>query len=174
MKINLSESEVSQTIDIKDILGDAAAIPSVSEAMAQAFLDVIKERTESGRDVNGKLLPKYSESYKNSLAFKVWGKTDNVNMTMSGDMLGTMFSEVVNGKIKIGFDGEENNVKAYAHITGFKGHPVLDGKVAKREFFGITDKEIAQIKAEFSPDLSSEARRNDDILISALTKLFGT
>jgi hypothetical protein len=173
MKLKLSESEVSQSIDLNKVLGGNSEIPAVTEAFSQALIDHIKERTESGRDVNGKIFAPYSKSYKESLAFSVFGKSNPPNLTLTGDMLGTMFTEENNGTLSIKLDGAENNIKAFAHQTGFKNHPTLDGKVRPREFFGITDKEIANIAKEFKPNLSREAQRNDNVILNKLKKVFG-
>lgn len=173
MKIQLSEDEVSQTIDIKKILGDASGIDSVTEAFAQALIDKMVERTESGRDVNGKVFPKYSKSYSESLAFKVFDKSrGDVNMSLTGDMLASIEPEIDQGKLKLSVTGDENILKAYAHNTGYKGHPVLEGK-AKREFFGITDAELAKIKKNFLPDLTKESKKADEAIVKTLLKLLG-
>lgn len=173
MKLKLSENEVSQTIDLQKTLGANSELPAVTEAFSQAILDHIRERTESGRDVNGKLFSPYSKSYKESLAFSVFGKSNPPNMTLTGDMLSTMFADESNGKLKLSFEGTENNVKAFAHQTGFKNHPTLEGKVRPREFFGITDSELQKIAKEFKPNLSKEAQRNDNIILNKLKKVFG-
>lgn len=173
MKIKLAEDEVSQTIDVKKILGDASGIASVSEAFAQALIDRMVERTQEGRDVNGKLFPKYSNSYAQSLAFKVFGKSKgNVNMTLTGDMLASIEPDIDQGKIKLSVTGSDNILKAFAHMTGYKGHPVLEGK-PKREFFGVSDADLEKIKRKFIPDLSKEARKNDDEIVKKLLKAFG-
>lgn len=172
-KPDLSKEEVSQEINLRETLGESAGITSVSEAFSQAVLDHIVERTESGRDVHGKLFEAYSKSYRKSLAFKVFGKSEQVNMKLTGDMLGTMFTVVENGKLKIKLDGVENNIKAYGHMTGYKGHPYLAGK-AKREFFGVTEEELNKIKKDFVPDFSKEAKKNDQSLINSLFKAYAS
>lgn len=173
MKIKLTEAEVSQEIDLKQALGGLSEVEPVSEAFSQAVLDHIKERTQSGRDVNGNLFAPYSKAYKDSLAFKVYGKGKKVNMTLTGDMLETMFTDASNGKLTIKLDGDQNNVKAFAHITGFQGHPTLDGKVRPRQFFGVTDKDLAKIAENFKPKLTAAANNNDMIILNKLKKLFG-
>lgn len=173
MKLKLTESEVSQEIDLKQVLGGASEIEPVSEAFSQAVLDHIKERTESGRDVNGNIFAPYSKAYKESLAFKVYGKS-KTNMTLTGDMLGTMFTDAANGKLTIKLDGSENNVKAFAHITGFQGHPTLQGKVKPRRFFGVNDIELTKIAENFKPKLSATVISNDMIILNKLKKLFGS
>lgn len=178
MDLKLSESEVSQTINLRDLLGGLASDQTVTESFKAALVDHIRERTRSGRDVDGKLFPKakksdgYSKSYQNSLAFKVYGKTNEIDMTLTGDMLDTMKVEEKGFDIKITFDGLLNNTKAFAHITGFEGHPTIKD-TKPRKFFGITDKELEKIAMNFKPDLSSESRRNDETILAKLFRLFG-
>lgn len=171
MKPKLSEDEVSQTIDLKKVLGEVSEVESVSEAFAQALIDKIVARTTLGRDVSGKIFPKYSKSYSESLAFKVFGKSrGDVNMTLTGDMLASIEPEIEQGKLKIQVTGSDNILKAFAHMTGYRGHPFLAGK-PKREFFGISEKELAEVKKNFLPDLSQESKKNDEIIINKLRKL---
>lgn len=172
MKLKLTESEVSQTIDLKEVLGSISAIDTVSEAFSRAIIDHIVERTQSGRDVNGKLFAPYSKSYKESLAFNVLGKSSHVDMTLTGDMLSTIQSERTGNKIKIFFDGPQNNVKAFAHMTGFKWHPHLEGK-AKREFFGIKDEELRKIAKAFKPEIDNGKQASEKTLIEKIAKVIG-
>jgi len=173
MKIKLSEDEVSQEIDLKKTLGDVSGVDSVTEAFAQALIDKMVDRTQSGRDVNGKLFPKYSKSYTESLGFKVFGKSKgDVNMTLTGDMLASIEPEIDQGKLKLSVTGSENITKAFAHMTGYKGHPVLAGK-PKREFFGINDAELAKIRKNFLPDLTKESKKADEDILKTLLKLLG-
>lgn len=163
--LKMTESEVSQTFDLKEILGvDVSDTPAIKEAIGQALIDKIIERTESGVDVNGNKFEKYSEDYKDSLAFKAFGKTGKVNLTQSGQMLGTLdLIENKGNKIKIGWDDETENAKAYNHNTG--------DTVKKRQFFGITAEDIKAIRDEFKPDLKTT--ENDKILLKKLSKIAG-
>lgn len=54
------------------------------------------------------------------------GGDTNPNLDLNGDMLNSLVADVVKGsrnKIKIGIFDENQAIKAYAHNTGFKGHP---------------------------------------------------
>ena len=167
MKLKLSEDEVSQTIDIKKTLGDVSGVDSVTEAFAQALIDNMVDRTHAGRDVHGKLFPKYSKAYTESLAFKVFGKkAGQVNMTLTGDMLASIQPEINGKDLKISVTGDFNNIKAFSHQTGYGGK-------AKREFFGITDSELDKIKKNFLPDLTKDSKKADESILSQLKKLLG-
>lgn len=116
--------------------------PSEREAIADEVIDYIIERTKSGRDKNNEAFPKYSESYKKSLDFKIAGKSNKVDLTLSGDMLASI--SLLNhkrGEITVGFDrgDKENNDKATGHITGFYGRS-KEQKI--RDFLGITDNDL--------------------------------
>lgn len=166
----ISESEVSQKINLRDALGGFVGVPEIREAFLQTVIDRIVERTQSGRDVTGKIFSeKYSTAYKNSLPFKVYGKTNKVNMTLTGDMIQSIDKiDESRDTATIGITGEQNILKAFAHITGFEGHPHLDGKVGKRDFFGITQKEIDKIVDKFKPETDKSARANDEKLIEKI------
>lgn len=161
--LKLTESEVSQTIDLKKLLGvDVSDYPEIKEAIGQAIIDLIVSRTESGKDIAGNSFDSYSKEYKNSLAFKAFGKTNKVNLTQSGDMLA--FMDIVESKgntIKIGWADDEENAKAYNHNTG--------DTVPKRAFFGVTDSDLKKISDEFKPDLKKS--KSDEILINKINKI---
>jgi hypothetical protein len=73
-------------------------------------------------------------------------------MRLSGDMMGSMDLLSEDGAvITYGFDQPDQAIKAYAHQTGFEGHPTIKGP--KREFFGVTSEEI---KKEVLPKFSSQ------------------
>lgn len=125
---------------------------STREAIGQAVIDKIVERTqELNVDKFGKSLGRYSDAYKKSLDFKVSkGGQSEVNLTLTGDMLASLtIIEQTDRTITVGFDDSDQNAKAYGHISGMAGHPVLDGKVKKRDFMGLPKSEINAIANEF-------------------------
>lgn len=171
--LTLSENEVSQEFDLNQVLGmDVSSDEGLQEAIGQAIIDKIVGRTESGKGVDGKPLAKYSESYKNSLEFKAFGKTSKVDMELTGDMMG-MLTITANkkGKIKIGWEDSTNNAKAYGHITGMRGHKYLDGVMPVRNFFGLTSAEIQSLRDDFRPSNKKESRKNDDAIMAKINKL---
>lgn len=168
----ISQSEVSQKIDLKAALGNVHKVPEIREAFLQAAIDLIVKRTQASRDVDNKIFAKYSKNYQNSLAFKVYGKSSDVNLTLTGDMLGSIDKlDESSSTATIGITGDNNILKAFAHITGFQDHPTLEGKVKPRDFFGITDKEIKDLTKEFKPETSARAAANDAGLIDKILNI---
>ncbi len=173
-KLTLKESEVSQTIDLASLLGAGAARnKSVRETFFQLAFDKLNERLSQGRGVEGKVLPKYSKAYKDSLAYASFGKDGTVNMQLTGDMVNSLaVLKNDSNTMTIGFSSSESP-KAYGHITGFEGHPTLEGKVKPREFFGWTDKELKEIANEIKPQVNNQDIVNDAAILKALDRLLG-
>lgn len=140
-------------INLTDLFGDKfKGDRSTKEAIGQEIIDRIAKRTAELRvDKKGNSLGTYSKSYRDSLDFKVSkGAQRSVNLTLDGDMLGNMdIIEQTKETITIGFPDSTQNAKAFGHISGFAGHPVLDGKVKKRDFFGLPEKELQSIASKF-------------------------
>lgn len=153
--LKLSENEVSQTIDLKELFGTSlSGSQALKEAIAQDIIDLIVERTESGKSVTGGNLKKpYSKQYQESLEFEVFGKEANeVNMKLTGNMLGTLdVLENSGSKIKIGWNDGTESAKAYNHNVG--------DTVPKRPFFGINQTELNQIKKKYEPVVEREANQ---------------
>lgn len=120
-------------------------------AIAHDVIDWIVERVQNKNlDRRNRPLPEYSASYVKSLDFKIGGKKKgDVNLTLSGDMLGAI--EVLEhqpGKIVIGFEeGSTENAKADGNIRGTYGQSKPTGP--KRDFLGLTKKDLNVILAEF-------------------------
>jgi hypothetical protein len=151
--LKLTEGEVSQTIDLKELFGvSLSGNGALKNAIAQEIIDVIKERTDAGKSVNGTNLKKpYSKAYSESLDFDVYGKSKSeVNMKLTGTMLDTMdvLSDAGNS-VKIGWSGDEQAAKAYNHNTG--------DTVPKRPFFGINQSELNKIKSKYDSVVKKES-----------------
>lgn len=130
-------------------------------AIGQEIIDIIRERTKNQKvDWQGeKLKSPYSKEYADSLEFKAFGKSkSNVNLTLTGDMLGLMdIVDETQNTITIGWDVESERGKAAGHITGA-------GRLPRRDFFGLTDSDIDRIKQKFGKDvedLKSSERAED-------------
>lgn len=161
------KSRVEQTIDLSEVFGvDFKGLRSLREAIGGAIIEKIKARAESGqgmrfdgeRGTPVKLKSPYSKSYSKSLDFKVFGKgKSKVNMTLSGDMLGLMDIKKQDGNsITIGWNDETENAKAYNHSVG--------DTVPRRPFFGVSKKELEEIKKNFSDEINAalEAKNSKD------------
>jgi len=138
-------------INLKEIFGkNLPSDGALVEAIGQAILDRIVERTESGKGVNGKGFKGYSTSYKESLDFKAFGKSGKVNLKLSGDMLGLMdITDQSRNKLTIGWDDSDEAAKAHGHITGGGA----GGNLPVRDFFGLTQKDLREIKNKFKDDI---------------------
>lgn len=174
-KTKLSEDEVSTEINLEKLLGSQSKNREVREAFFQVAYDKLLERLDQGIGADGKKLGKYSKAYMDSLAYAAFGKDSTVNMQLSGDMISSI--DIVNQddkKMKVAFKGQDENAKAFAHMTGFQGHPTLDGKVKPRKFFGWSDDELLEIAQEFKPRQETrQSAVSDAQIISLFDRLFG-
>lgn len=148
----LSKFSVSLDINLRQLLGEKVPQDSeFKEAVAQRALDIIQSRTEEGRSWKGHKFKKYSDEYRKSDDFKAFGKSaGEVNLTLTGDMLGTM--DVIaetRDKITLGWDDETENAKAANHVGGVT--------VPKRDFFNLNKKELKQL-AQFAKELADVER----------------
>lgn len=151
MKRSLSGENPKLTINLDEMFdGEFPDSKALKLAVGQAIIDRIRERTQDGVSKDGKSLKKYSKSYKNSLTFRAFGKSDEVNLTLSGDMLGLL--DVVDDSgsdITIGWEDQTNAAKAHGHITG------AEGRLPVRDFFGLPQKEIESIKEDLAERVAS-------------------
>lgn len=141
------------------------------EAIGEMIVESIRERVQNnGTNKYGRALPGYSESYKNSLNFKIAGKSEgDVNLTLSGDMLGalTVLSHT-KGSLLIGFEnGTPENAKADGNIRGTYGQSKSVGP--KRDFLGIPKDDLRAILAEF-PLKDDEKRQTNAAVSKAANK----
>jgi hypothetical protein len=114
--------------------------------VADLVIERIVERTTQGKDKDGKRFAGYSKAYKDSLDFKVAGKSGKVDLQLSGDMLAAIEAlDVTRRSITIGFEPDsDENAKADGNIRGTYGQSKpIPGKA--RDFLGITERELAKI-----------------------------
>jgi len=118
------------------------------DEVADLIIERIVNRTDQGKDKDGRKFAGYSKSYKESLDFKVAGKTNKVDLQLSGDMLAALEhlkQHDTNRSIIVGFEnGSEENAKADGNIRGTYGKPTPNPKKA-RDFLGISDRELSKI-----------------------------
>jgi hypothetical protein len=143
------KDKVYQRFNLKELYGvDFSDMPELKAAIGQAIIDKIISRTKDGLAIGGnKALKAYAKEYVESLNFKAYGKSkDNVNMTMSGDMLGTLdIIDESSNTISIGWDDEQQAAKAYNHNTG--------DTVTKRPFFGLNKSETDELRKQFKNEV---------------------
>lgn len=128
------------------------------EAIAAEIMSRVRQRTLSGKDVNGRNFPGYEPKYVKSVDFKAAGKSKNqVNLRLSGEMLAYM--EVLKnqkGKVVIGYSDEDQAGKAEGNNIGSYGGKKNPKKA--RNFLGINPKELSSILAKYP--LREDARRD--------------
>jgi hypothetical protein len=131
-------------------------------AIAAEIISRITERTqEENRDKNGRPFPGYSKAYKESLEYKIAGKTGDVNLTLSGEMMDMLqLLRTSKGKIEIGYKaGDKVNGKVEGNRLGTYGQ---SKQVApKRDFLGITQKELKDILRNYP--LRNEEKRRESV-----------
>jgi hypothetical protein len=131
---------------IKIDLSGYGLSPDQKDEVADLIIERIVNRTDQGKDKDGRKFPGYSKSYKESLDFKVAGKSSKVDLQLSGDMLAALsVLDKTSRSVTIGFEnGSEENAKADGNIRGTYGQSKpIPGKA--RDFLGITDAELSKI-----------------------------
>lgn len=114
--------------------------------LADLVIEHIVERTQNGKDKDGKKFPGYSKSYIQSLDFKNASKSPSkVDLQLSGDMLAAiaLLSES-SGNLRIGFKNNTlENDKAEGNILGSYGREPSAKKA--RDFLGIEQKKLNEL-----------------------------
>jgi hypothetical protein len=131
--------------------------PDDRKDLAFDILEHIRKRSAQGVGLNSdgtrkKRFPKYSDSYMESLDFKIAGKSSSVNLKLSGDMLDSMdLLTHKPGEVTIGFEnGTEDNSKAEGNILGSYGGSPNASKA--RNFLGVTSAELKEILKDYTND----------------------
>jgi hypothetical protein len=160
-------------LNLKEIFGvDVSDNEALKLAMAEALLTKMLDKTAEGKSRTGKGFRKYSKAYMKSDEFKAAGKTAKVNMKLSGDMLGLIdvTSETKN-TVTLGWSEGDEGAKAHGHITG-------GGRLPVRDFFGLNNKDIAEVKKEFSSEISdiknSRTTERQRAILALIDKIEGS
>lgn len=132
----------------KDVALRSALRPFISTSQfkqlyGDAIRDEIFKRTvDDNIDKNGSAFKKYSPTYKQSLIFKAYGKSSEVNLELTGSMMSSIRFKSAGQSLEFFIDGNENKNKARGHITG------MEGKGVKRDFFGLPDDVLDDLMKE--------------------------
>jgi len=163
-KPDIDKDLIQQTIDLEEALGvSLRGKKALRERFGQALIDKMIARVEKGVGFrSAKLHSPYSDEYLKSDEAKAAGKKSSpINMTLNGDMLGTLdIKKQTSDSITLGWKGGAGNIqnkKAYAHQVGRTGDSSVT--VPKRPFFGLTNKEIAEVRKEFASELREIMRK---------------
>lgn len=103
-----------------------------TKLMAESIKTGISNRTQKGKDFNGKSFGKYTKQYAKKKG------SNNVNLHVSGNMLESIKYEISRGKMRFYYTGNEGK-KAH-------GNQVKNG----RKFFGVDKEQIALLKKKIS------------------------
>jgi len=134
LRININEVIAQESdADKRRAFTRAARNDAVKLEFGARVVDEIIRRTqEDNVDKTGKSFRKYSKAYVNSTDFKIAGKdSGKVDLTLSGDMLGTMqVLETAGPSVTIGWNIDVEDEKAGFHVSG-------TGKMPRRDFLGL-------------------------------------
>lgn len=143
--------------------------PAERRAIAEDVIDFIVNRSKSGLDKNNNAFVGYSASYKDSLEFRIGGKSSNVDLTLSGDMLDSI--ELLRdrkGAITVGFSRGQENDKAEGNIIGSYGRSANPSKA--RDFLGIHPSDLTRILKQH-PISKEKVTVESDALQSILERI---
>lgn len=150
------------------------------QIVGQRIVDFIVRRTQQGLGINNRPFIGYSESYKNSDDFSTAGKSNTVNLTLTGDMLSDL--QVLShtaGIISIGYPpGSPEAEKAEWHRQPRPNSRT--GSISPvRDFLGISEKDLNDIVQNYlaqNPvitEIESRAQREARALFNRTLDIFG-
>lgn len=172
----VEEDIVAQEFDLESITGkDFSSDGSLLNKVGQSIIEYIVKRASDNKGIGGKALKSpYSKEYTKTTEFKLHGKSaKDVNMKLTGDMLGAIsILDTQDSLITVGIE-DENAPKAHGHMTGKNGEvPAM-----KREFFGLTKKELSEVLSKYKSDikeLPGKPSRVEDLFQSDVQQVEGS
>lgn len=161
----ITKNKTEQKINLRTLLGRK---PTDEEKtlFAELSVELINNRTLDGDNIDGK---KFSATapYSKDYAAKKGVPITAVDMFLKGDMLDSIRPLAdTRDTVSFGISGGLDAKKSHRHNTGSKGMP-------KREFFGITQKEAANIVDAIGDDTEEVTEKRGFSLadLSAALKL---
>lgn len=140
-------------------------------AIAQDVIDYIVERTKAGKGPGNKewankAAREYSKSYQKSVEFRASGKSKNVNLKLSGDMLDAIgIITDKSGAVTIGITDESQVGKAEGNIRGTYGsNTPIRGK--SRPFLNLTNDELKKILQNYPLNDRVKSRAEAEAIVS--------
>lgn len=165
----MAKTKLELEVDLKEIFNTSISDAALREEIANAVIQKIVDRTQSGKSLSGKAFVKYSPDYLK--VRKSAGLGAEVDLTFSGEMLNSITTvKETSNKIVLGWDDETQSAKAYNHNTG--------DTLPQREFFGLQEKEKQELRNEFSDIIAGFDQLNKattpDAIETATTNLLAT
>jgi hypothetical protein len=144
MPMKLDETSFTFDVPIPDDIKPGLKkefLQKVGQYLVDSMLDKIADGISPVAGVGKfqKLTKHYADEEK--------GGERTANMDEHGDMLSALTYKIIGNKIKVGIFDDKQAIKSYAHNTGFKGHPTLEGKAPKRQFIP-NEKEGEKLKSD--------------------------
>lgn len=163
---SIKKSNVQTRIDIPLDL-----TPPQRELLAQKIIQTIKDRTREGYSSTGRPFRGYSKKYKDSFEFKVAGKTDTVDLSLTGDMVADLDILSINNRyVLVGYEMDYDDIgKVHGNVTGEYGNdkPVT----SPRDFIGLPKKWVDILAAETRQEIPSFQSEVNSTVNSILSRL---
>ena len=113
---------------------------TMANRAGELVCDFIRERSASGLSWEGRQFQGYSEAYMKSFEFQIAGKSSNVDLRLTGDMLADVqVVDIINSMIVIGYPD------SYGELPKVINHLIGD-TVPERNFLGITKGKLTEIE----------------------------
>jgi hypothetical protein len=152
---SISKENIQEVISIPSGL----STPFKAE-LGNRILEEVRSRTNRGIDKNGKQFKGYSPEYKESLDFKIAGKSSTVNLQSTGDMLAELSVVSIGAaSIVIGYPtSHEDAGKVQGNVTGEYGNnsPVT----SRRDFIGLPPSIVNRIVQEMKQEPTFREQRD--------------
>lgn len=162
----VAKSNIQETISIPSGLSTA-----FKEELGRRIISEIQDRTAQGIDKNSKPFKSYSKEYKESRDFKTAGKSSNVNLQQTGDMLAELsLIAIGSSSITIGYPvGHEDAGKVEGNVIGSFGKPSGNSSKA-RDFIGLPNKVVTRLVEEMrnEPQWAQQRTANDTLINNIL------
>jgi hypothetical protein len=138
-KMTMDETSFDFDVPIPDNIEPGTKkelLEKVGRYLVESMLDKIAEGISpvEGEGKFKKLTKHYADEEK--------GGDKTANMDEHGDMLNALTFKVVGNKIRVGIFEKDQAIKSFAHNTGFRGHPTLEGKAPRRQFIPEKDQSL--------------------------------
>lgn len=147
--------------------------PEQRELAGKKIVQLVKERTKHGVSAKSKPFPKYSKEYKESLDFKIAGKSSTVNLSQTGDMIADLdMLQHGRGYVLIGYSMDYEDIgKVHGNVTGEYGQEFSTGK--KRDFIGLPERLVRVIVEEAKNELPTLQEEKESIIGNILSRFNG-
>tara|TARA_B100001971_G_C18266422_1_gene593064 strand:+ start:1430 stop:1945 length:516 start_codon:yes stop_codon:yes gene_type:complete len=145
--------------------------PRQRELLAEKIVRKIRERTKEGKSATGRPFKGYSKEYKESLDFKLAGKSDTVDLRSTGDMLSELDVLSINNRyIMVGYEKDHPDAgKVQGNVTGEYGN---DKPVTRpRDFIGLPKKWVEILAAEVRLELPDFEEEKTSVIANILSRI---